>query len=345
MGVFRFRRFEVRNEKSAMKVNTDGVLLGALMTLLPEDRRLLDIGTGTGTIALMAAQRVDGMCAQRPDGTTATQLDGMDAQRLDGTTATQLDGMPAYRPPGPPLETRPGCQSGCRFEIEREARKETRSECSPESQSGCLSECPLIARPGYAPESRFKCPQESQPEGRPFIIDAIDIDGDSAGEAALNFAGSLWADHLHAHHCPLSGFRPEAPVDLIFSNPPFFTEALHSPSARKARARHADSLPLDEIFGFAARHLAERGRISLILPAGLETETVRTAAVEGLRLFRCISVRASDRKPPYRVIMEFSRDGGREAAAAREMVTINMNGKYSDQYLDIVSDFLLLGKP
>ena len=281
MGVFRFRRFEVRNEKSAMKVNTDGVLLGALMTLLPEDRRLLDIGTGTGTIALMAAQRVDGMCAQRPDG----------------TTATQLDVMPAYRPPGPPLETRPGC--------------------SP----------------------------ESQPEGRPFIIDAIDIDGDSAGEAALNFAGSLWADHLHAHHCPLSGFSPEAPVDLIFSNPPFFTEALHSPSARKARARHADSLPLDEIFGFAARHLAERGRISLILPAGLETETVRTAAVEGLRLFRCISVRASDRKPPYRVIMEFSRDGGREAAAAREMVTINMNGKYSDQYLDIVSDFLLLGKP
>ena len=40
-----------------MKVNTDGVLLGASMTIRPSDRRLLDIGTGTGTIALMAAQR------------------------------------------------------------------------------------------------------------------------------------------------------------------------------------------------------------------------------------------------------------------------------------------------
>ena len=46
------------NERSAMKVNTDGVLLGAVMTLLPQDRRLLDVGTGTGTIALMAAQRL-----------------------------------------------------------------------------------------------------------------------------------------------------------------------------------------------------------------------------------------------------------------------------------------------
>ena len=43
-----------------MKVNTDGVLLGAAMTLRPEDRCMLDIGTGTGTIALMAAQRVFG---------------------------------------------------------------------------------------------------------------------------------------------------------------------------------------------------------------------------------------------------------------------------------------------
>lgn len=60
MGVFRFKKFNVVNERSAMKVNTDGVLLGAAMTIMPEDRHLLDIGTGTGTIALMAAQRLVG---------------------------------------------------------------------------------------------------------------------------------------------------------------------------------------------------------------------------------------------------------------------------------------------
>jgi tRNA1Val (adenine37-N6)-methyltransferase len=56
--IFRFKKFNVVNERSAMKVNTDGVLLGASMTITGHDRRLLDIGTGTGTIALMAAQRL-----------------------------------------------------------------------------------------------------------------------------------------------------------------------------------------------------------------------------------------------------------------------------------------------
>ena len=55
--VFRFKQFAVRNERSAMKIGTDGVLLGAWCNT-GNARRLLDIGTGTGVIALMLAQRV-----------------------------------------------------------------------------------------------------------------------------------------------------------------------------------------------------------------------------------------------------------------------------------------------
>lgn len=43
-----------------MKVGTDGVLLGAWGSVRPSDRHILDIGTGTGLIALMMAQRVPG---------------------------------------------------------------------------------------------------------------------------------------------------------------------------------------------------------------------------------------------------------------------------------------------
>ena len=42
-----------------MKVGTDGVLLGAWCRIRPEDKLLLDIGTGTGVIALMLAQRTE----------------------------------------------------------------------------------------------------------------------------------------------------------------------------------------------------------------------------------------------------------------------------------------------
>lgn len=54
---FRFKQFTLRNRDSALKLGTDAVLLGASMSLYSTDRRALDIGTGTGVIALMAAQR------------------------------------------------------------------------------------------------------------------------------------------------------------------------------------------------------------------------------------------------------------------------------------------------
>ena len=59
MSVFRFKKFDVINEQSPMKVNTDGVLLGAAVSLPQSpDASILDVGTGTGTIALMLAQRM-----------------------------------------------------------------------------------------------------------------------------------------------------------------------------------------------------------------------------------------------------------------------------------------------
>lgn len=51
---FQFRQFAVRQDRCAMKVGTDAVLLGAWA---PGGKRILDIGCGTGIIALMMAQR------------------------------------------------------------------------------------------------------------------------------------------------------------------------------------------------------------------------------------------------------------------------------------------------
>ncbi len=53
---FQFKRFTVRQDRCAMKVGTDGVLLGAWCGV-EEAKSILDIGTGTGLVALMAAQR------------------------------------------------------------------------------------------------------------------------------------------------------------------------------------------------------------------------------------------------------------------------------------------------
>lgn len=70
---FQFKQFVVNQEDCAMKVGTDGVLLGAWFNF-PENGTVLDIGTGTGLIALMAAQRgADSVVAVEIDEKAAAQ--------------------------------------------------------------------------------------------------------------------------------------------------------------------------------------------------------------------------------------------------------------------------------
>lgn len=230
---FKFKRFEVSNLKSALKVGTDAVLLGAAMTLKETDRFLLDIGTGTGVIALMAAQRLE--------------------------------------------------------------------------------------------------------SSRPFI-EAIDIDGASAEEAAQNFAASPWPDCLRAVRTPLAGYVPDKSFHCIFSNPPYYDNSLRNPDEREAVARHTDSLSFAEICAFASEHLTGDGRLSLILPAESEKALMRTAASFSLFPFRIIRVRTTQAKPLKRLIAEFSRSRG---AVAEEVLVLMDAGARSSQYSKLTKSFYL----
>lgn len=67
MSKFQFKQFSVQQDQCAMKIGTDGVLLGAWAPILHNPYSILDIGTGTGIIALMLAQR-----------STAQQIDALE---------------------------------------------------------------------------------------------------------------------------------------------------------------------------------------------------------------------------------------------------------------------------
>lgn len=57
--LFKFKEFSIQQDKSAMKIGTDAVLLGAWCSIAHFPDKILDIGSGTGIISLMLAQRSD----------------------------------------------------------------------------------------------------------------------------------------------------------------------------------------------------------------------------------------------------------------------------------------------
>lgn len=169
-------------------------------------------------------------------------------------------------------------------------------------------------------------------------ITGIDIDKASAEEAAFNFAASPWADRLEALHCPLSEFAPEGEFDLIFSNPPYFDASLKNPDAREAAARHTDSLSFAEIFEFCSRHLAEGGRVSLILPCEVLPSLRRIAASFGFYPCRQLSIQTVERKKAKRAVIEFRRT---RTEFEEEKIILQRDGARSEEYSLLCSDFYL----
>ena len=72
---FRFKQFQVNHDRCAMKVGTDGILLGAWANVT-QAKQILDLGSGSGLIALMLAQRSSTesrICAVEIDPAAAQQ--------------------------------------------------------------------------------------------------------------------------------------------------------------------------------------------------------------------------------------------------------------------------------
>lgn len=57
---FKFKQFTIEQDRCAMKVGTDGVLMGAWASVEHDPQHVLDVGSGTGLVGLMIAQRCPG---------------------------------------------------------------------------------------------------------------------------------------------------------------------------------------------------------------------------------------------------------------------------------------------
>lgn len=246
-----------------MKVNTDGVLLAAWMRIEPTDISMLELGTGCGVMAIMAAQRL---------------------------LALQPSPLSAW--------------------VER-------------------------------------------------VVDAVEIDPLASMDAEYNFrrvkekfGGGV---KLNIINLPANEYalRCNRSYDMLFTNPPYFSNSLENRDPNRTVARHNSSLSQSDIIRISLKLLSERGRLALILPCeeGREfiekIEFLQRAAREGeffLAQSRECYIRTTPSKEPKRLLLEFVSLSDRSLLPALERDSIiihNERGEYSEEYISLTGDFYL----
>ncbi len=218
-----------------MKVGTDGVLLGAWVGIRGSERNILDIGTGSGVIALMMAQRNSGA-----------------------------------------------------------------------------------------------------------MVDAVEIEAESAQQASENFEASDWSDRLVVHHVDIQGFNSDLKYDLIVTNPPYFVESLLSPDAGRTTARHTTQLSFSELIEAVIKRLKPDGRFAMILPVE-ESQMFDREAEGRLHLTRRCAVYGREDLAAKRYLSEYVSCCKSVDKIVEERLVIEgaSRGEYTAEYRELTREFYL----
>lgn len=175
-------------------------------------------------------------------------------------------------------------------------------------------------------------------------ITAIEIDPQACEEAAGNFRRSPWASRLKlicGDFLNLPADILGEPFDLIVSNPPFFTNGALAPDTARLTARHEITLPLERLIETARAFLSPTGQVSLILPADHEGRIRETAVFNRLELSRMIHISTVPTKPPRRLLVELTHNGGNAVCESDHLSIHSVDGNFTDKYINLLKDFYL----
>ena len=173
------------------------------------------------------------------------------------------------------------------------------------------------------------------------MVDAVEIDAEAAQQAALNFNTAPFSNAMQVLEGSFTDYQEaEQRYDLIVSNPPFYTNSLINPDARKKLARHADALFFEQLMAFVAVKLNEKGSFQCIVPTELADWMVTTLLPQHqLFLQAQLEIRSFAGEPVIRKILKI----GKEETAVLEdsLVIYAERGVYTEAYKKILQPFFL----
>lgn len=228
---FQFKQFRIQQDRCAMKVSTDGILLGAWADGTGATHAL-DVGTGTGILALMLAQRFSALA-----------------------------------------------------------------------------------------------------------IEAIEIDKEAFTQASENVDHSRWKERIVLQHTMLQAWKTDKVYELIICNPPYFEPASEVSGKARQLARHQVGLSYSELLHFSRDHLNEKGKLSMILPAGNHKEVSAEAHELGLFLQRETTVKYKLEKDVSRYLIELGRKKPKKLHRDELLIQEGGTNQYSQDFIDLTREF------
>lgn len=180
-------------------------------------------------------------------------------------------------------------------------------------------------------------------------IIGIDIDESSALDAKYNASVSPWSDRIEIINTDVLGWTPDNHTSgighplCIISNPPFFTEALHSPDSSRSLARHGSGFGVGTLIQWASKIMTQKGdTLSFIAPADRDNEVQYQLSLSRLAAIRISDVMPRHDRKAIRRLYEVTRECDVKSPYLTETVTIREpDGSYTQQYSILTGQFYL----
>lgn len=169
------------------------------------------------------------------------------------------------------------------------------------------------------------------------LIETIESDTESAGQARENILQSPWSDRIRGIEGDVRSYSFPSAFDFIITNPPFYESDLRSPEPEKNKAKHAESLKLDELIVVILSCLHLNGAFSILLPFHRTDYFEKLAMENGFFLHEKLIIRQTPVHLPFRSIGLFRLQKPADVVA-KELI-IKDKGKYSLEFADLMKAY------
>jgi tRNA1Val (adenine37-N6)-methyltransferase len=170
------------------------------------------------------------------------------------------------------------------------------------------------------------------------VFDSIELDHESFMQAGENIQESPWSERIRVIEGDARRYLFQLKYDFIITNPPFYESDLRSPEQKKNKAKHEESLTLDELISVIRSCLMNNGSFSILLPFHRSDYFEKLASANGFFLYEKLIVHQTPSHPPFRSIFLYGTIKP-DQVILNELIIKDSEGKYSREFVELMKGY------